>query len=425
MKGQYETIMKKIVKKIKNDSNMKFLILLFMIMVMQAIRYYPFKFGGWNQIMLSFTYRYGFIQRAFIGTILDIESTLFHIPLKYMRYIYGIFTVGLWSYMCITICRKAISGQEELDVKVFLKGLSIAFLIGPGWVSYYSNFAITDTWLVMVAILSVYLIATDKYVFGTVLLSIVAELIHPAYVFLIFNLMMVITAYKVLFKKEKKIDLKYAIVFIVNAIAVSVFFLIMFWFAHARDGITIEYVMERTAEFVGKSVQEIENHRPTISGYLFREGEENGIRCLLQSWGLLIVGMAIVFFPFFYEIYRYWSSVYQVAKENKIKYSWYFSLVPFGVVTLIPMYVMQNDYGRWTHTGLIYEVGVIVTLLFMKDKNVTEGTKRYMKYVKAHKWYYVFLIAYSGICGAFDQNLINSLISTVEQLMWKIIYIFA
>ena len=197
--------MKKIIKKIQSDSDTKFLILIFMIMVMQAIRYYPFKFGGWNQIMLSFTYRYGFIQRAFIGTILDIESTLFHIPLKYMRYIYGIFTVGLWSYMCITICRKAISGQEELDVKVFLKGLSIAFLIGPGWVSYYSNFAITDTWLVMVAILSVYLIATDKYVFGTVLLSIVAELIHPAYVFLIFNLMMVITAYKVLFKKEKRL----------------------------------------------------------------------------------------------------------------------------------------------------------------------------------------------------------------------------
>ena len=174
--------MKKIVKKIKNDSNMKFLILLFMIMVMQAIRYYPFKFGGWNQIMLSFTYRYGFIQRAFIGTILDIESTLFHIPLKYMRYIYGVFTVALWSYVCITICRKAISSQEELDVKVFLKGLSIAFLIGPGWVSYYSNFAITDTWLVMVAILSVYLIAKDKFVFATVLLSVVAELIHPAYV---------------------------------------------------------------------------------------------------------------------------------------------------------------------------------------------------------------------------------------------------
>ena len=86
---------------------------------------------------------------------------------------------------------------------------------------------------------------------------------------------------------------------------------------------------------------------------------------------------------------------------------------------------MQNDYGRWTHAGLIYEVGIIVVMIFMKDKNVLEGTKRYMAYVKLHKGYYVTLIAYAGICGAFDQNLINSLVSTIEQTIWKVIYVFA
>ena len=37
----------------------------------------------------------------------------------------------------------------------------------------------------------------------------------------------------------------------------------------------------------------------------------------------------------------------------------------------------------------------------------------------------VTLIAYAGICGAFDQNLINSLVSTIEQTIWKVIYVFA
>ena len=102
-----------------------------------------------------------------------------------------------------------------------------------------------------------------------------------------------------------------------------------------------------------------------------------------------------------------------------------FFVIPFGTVTLVPVYIMQNDYGRWTHAGLIYEVGIIVVMIFMKDKNVLEGTKRYMAYVKLHKWYYVTLIAYAGICGAFDQNLINSLVSTIEQTIWKVIYVFA
>ena len=104
--------MEKLWKKVQNDKSIKFMILLLAIMIMQAVRYFPFKFGGWNQIMLSFTYRYGFIQRAFIGTILDIESTLFHIPLKYMRYIYGIFTVAVWSFVCLFISKRAITFKQ-------------------------------------------------------------------------------------------------------------------------------------------------------------------------------------------------------------------------------------------------------------------------------------------------------------------------
>lgn len=424
MKGKYATIMKKIIKKIQSDNDAKFLILIFMIMVMQAIRYYPFKFGGWNQIMLSFTYRYGLIQRAFIGTILDIESTLFHIPLKYMRYIYGIFTVAVWSFICLIISKKAITTINDKQINNFLKGLTLAFFIGPGWVSYYSIFGITDVWLALISFLLVYLVIKEKYVYGIIILVIIAELIHPGYVFLFFNFPMIIIVYKAMLVKDK-FDAKYIWLFGINALVASALFFILFLFAHAKDGINIEYVMGRTAEFVGKTVEEIENHRPTINDFLFRSGGDGGIRCLIQSWGFLIVGMIIAFLPFFYEIYRYWLNVYCVAKENKMRFSWYFFVIPFGTVTLVPVYIMQNDYGRWTHAGLIYEVGIIVVMIFMKDKNVLEGTKRYMAYVKLHKWYYVTLIAYAGICGAFDQNLINSLVSTIEQTIWKVIYVFA
>lgn len=416
--------MKKLRKKITNN-NFRFIMLLLVIMLIQAIRYYPFKFGGWNQIMLSFSYRYGFIQRAFIGTILDLVSSFFYIPLKYMRYIYGIFTVAFWSIICLFVSSRLLKNQKESEIIIFLKGILIAFFLGPGWVSFYSNFGITDTWLALISIFSVYLIVTEKLIYLSVIFSIIAELIHPGYVFLYFNLVMVIIAYRALFGENKKIEKKYVFLFILNAIVASIFFFGLFLFAHEREGITIDYVMERTAEFVGKTVSEIENHRPTISGFLFREGEETGIRCLIQSWGLLIVGMGIVFFPFFYEIYRYWSMVYSTAKQKKEKKSYFFALIPFGVVTLIPVYIMQNDYGRWTHAGLIYEVGIILVLLFLKDDNVAEGARKYMQYVRYHKWYYVFLIAYAGISGAFEQNLINSMVSTIEQMMWKIIFCFS
>ena len=84
---------------------------------------------------------------------------------------------------------------------------------------------------------------------------------------------------------------RYIWLFGINALVASALFFILFLFAHAKDGINIEYVMGRTAEFVGKTVEEIENHRPTINDFLFRSGGDGGIRCLIQSWGFLIVGM--------------------------------------------------------------------------------------------------------------------------------------
>ena len=68
--------------------NRNFLLVLIGITVIWSISLFPFKFGGWNQIMLAFSYRYGFIQRAFIGSVIDLISTVFHIPLIYMRYLY-------------------------------------------------------------------------------------------------------------------------------------------------------------------------------------------------------------------------------------------------------------------------------------------------------------------------------------------------
>lgn len=211
-------------KKQKIGEYRKFLLLLIGIMIAQAIRYFPFKFGGWNQIMLSFSYRYGFIQRALIGTILDIESILFHIPLKYMRYIYGIFTVVFYSVVFLAIAINVIKKQSDKDIQSFLKGLTLAFFFGPGWVSCYSNFAITDIWLALVAILSVYLILKEKWIYMTVALSLIGELIHPGYVYLFFNTEMIFIAYKALFKEKNKLNIKYTVLFAVNAVVASSFF---------------------------------------------------------------------------------------------------------------------------------------------------------------------------------------------------------
>ena len=105
------------------------MILLLAVMLIQAVRYFPFKFGGWNQIQLSFTYAYGLIQRAFLGTILDVVSTLFHIPLKYMRFLYGIVTMVLFTLLLVVSVRKALEKAVQIVWRRnFLWGCPFCFL---------------------------------------------------------------------------------------------------------------------------------------------------------------------------------------------------------------------------------------------------------------------------------------------------------
>ena len=247
------------IKTLKEEK--KYFLVILLLMPIYAIRYFPFKFGGFNQIMLSFTYSYGFIQRAFIGTILDIESTLLHIPLKYMRYIYGISTVIIWTLLLLYILRKTIV-KSSGDKLIFLKSLGLAFFLGPGWVAFYSNFAITDVWLIMCAVFSVYLIEKRKYAYLSIIVTLIAQLIHPGYFFLIFNLPAAYLFYKIFIseqtdKKQKKEILG---VLIGNIVFSAGLFFYLFLFAKVKDGITVDYIMSRTAEFVSKDISEIANH---------------------------------------------------------------------------------------------------------------------------------------------------------------------
>lgn len=440
--------------------NKSFYFVIFATMIAQAIRYFPFKFGGWNQIMLSFSYRYGFIQRAFLGTILDIISTVFDIPLGYMRYIYGIFTVVFYSALYLYILFKALEKEKTADVRLFFKGLAIAFFMGPGWVANYSNFALTDVWIEMCSLLAVYLLAKNRRLWLTVVICCIGVLIYPGYVFTYWNIVVVFIFYKAFVVPKKEVDKRHLVLMVINILCVGSVCCLTLLGGQIKSGVTIDYVMERTAEFVGKSVEEVSNHTGTIYALVFKntvvevdianttlensllQGEEldqisaidsavDSSQGLLSTWhlyigeyGLLLVAMMFLFAPFFYEIYKYWVLVVKAAKGKGIKNYWFYGILPFGSLTIIPCYIFLNDYGRYTNSAFLYEFIIIWLLNRIHDESVMCATKEYVKRVRENKCYYIFLVCYAAINGTFHQNLINELVSTVETYLWKVILLF-
>lgn len=126
--------------------------------------------------------------------------------------------------------------------------------------------------------------------------------------------------------------------------------------------------------------------------------------------------MLLVFSPFINEVFRYWKNVIKNAKQDSVTKAVVYALMPFGIVTTIPMCVMHNDYGRWTYAVFFYEFTIIWVINYIEDKNVVAAPHVFMKRSKAHWLYYFFLIFYAVILDPFEQNLINPVISLIETI---------
>lgn len=411
----------------KNIRIKNYMICLFLIMLVQAIRYFPFKFGGWNQVQLSFSYEYGFIQRGFLGTLLNLTSRIFHIPWGYMRYVHALLTMGTFTFLMLWIVYKTLVDQQmDAAVKRFLAGLALVFFMGPGWSTNYSNFALMELWLPILSILGIYALIKGKQLWCIPVIAVVCELIHTGYVFLYFNLILVVFFYKIFIVKgaalghtEKKHTetKKYIVYGIVTFVLTSVLFLYMMFAATARDGVTIEYVIERTAEFMHKPIEEIETQRELIQGYLFRDGGFSGIAFDIKDYWLLLIVMLVLFSPFIYEVYGYWKLVVKEAGKQGV----FYLLIPLGIVTAIPMYIMHCDYGRWTYAVFFYEFACIWLLNMIGDGAAEKATSKMMERIDANRTYYYVLLFYAGISGAFAQNLINPMVSMIESYGWKVL----
>ena len=411
----------------KNIRIKKYMICLFLIMLVQAIRYFPFKFGGWNQVQLSFSYEYGFIRRGFLGTLLNLMSRTLHIPWGYMRYVHALLTMGTFTLLMLWIVYKTL-GEEQMDaaVKRFLAGLALVFFMGPGWSTNYSNFALMELWLPILSILGIYALIKGKQLWCIPVIAVVCELIHTGYVFLYFNLILVVFYYKIFIEKGSALEhtekkhtetKKYIVYGIVTAVLTSVLFLYMMFAATAREGVTIEYVIERTAEFMRKPIEEIETQRELIQGYLFRDGGFSGIAFDIKDYWLLLIVMLVLFSPFIYEVYVYWKLVVKEAGKQGV----FYLLIPLGIVTAIPMYIMHCDYGRWTYAVFFYEFACIWLLNMIGDGAAEKATSKMMERIDANRTYYYVLLFYAGISGAFAQNLINPMVSMIESYGWKVL----
>ena len=194
----------------------------------------------------------------------------------------------------------------------------------------------------------------------------------------------------------------------------------MQFFSHASNEITLEYVMNRTAEFMGKSVSEIENHESAVSMYLFNGQGMDPLTGIKEYWTILAATM-LVYSPFIYEVICYWKEYIKKASQEKLKHYRMYILYPLGILTAVPLYIMHVDYGRWTYGVFFYEFSLIWILNMAGDKNADYATDDILKKIRKRKIYYICLLCYVALLGAFEQNIINDFVHMIANGIYTIL----
>ncbi|MCR5099081.1 MAG: hypothetical protein K6B14_09060 [Lachnospiraceae bacterium] len=372
---------------------------------------YGSKVTSYNTTLYAFSYRYGFISRAFIGTIYQGLGTVFGFDmlhydsaLKFTQIITGIFFLDMFLFFMFIY---KWTKSEYLKYSELLIVLMTVLTV-PMFSSKY-NFGRVDIYMFGFSLLGAIIIISKRCEW--LLIPIVAAccMVHQGYVFMYFNIILVLLIYRVFTPEDeaakKKNARRYGVIFALCFITGSALFL-YFEFFSRTNGQSIANEIIRNASAVSYHG---DYHKTLIDHEILNvdlAGAERGFHLenFIQAPFFLILVS-----PFLWLWYRFAKEVFKRAETTEAKIKYFFVL--FGFLTLVPNYALKVDYARWTFAAATYFLVVTLALIAMEDQVIVESLREVRTLQKGHPWlvliipYMIVLVPFWDVY--FDQVLKN------------------
>lgn len=376
-------------KKARNAAIRKFMFTLFMVCFALFITFYARNVERYNTTILSFNYSYGFISRGLLGSLylwlndvlpFDILNFEGVVNVTFIATTIIVAVMFLLAYVIVKKCDDIYLTNVEYVIMFFAM-----FFVSM----FYStrNMGRPDVYMMFLTFIGLFLIIYEKFEWLLIPLAILSCMIHQGYVFMFYNIFMYLLAYKVLSNTGKK-QKKYIIILAISFVAVAILFLYFNFFSHV-GGPEIYDDIVALASMLGDEGEYFDiliNH------------EILGIDPWEEEWPSHIYNFvelpAFCMFTLPYLIlgFRLFKNIINAAetKLDKFKYA----LIPICALTIVPCYILKIDFGRWVFSGTAYFSLVILTLVALKDKIVTEELHALMEDIKARYAYAHLLLIY-------------------------------
>ncbi len=350
---------------------------------------YEFKCSAYNTTLYAFNYGYGFISRAFIGSvyvlvdaILPVDMMSYAMAMRFTEVVTVLFYLVVLSFFHFLMKRISSENLEEAEYLILFFSIFV--------ISMYAddrNFGRVDIYLIMVSLISAMLIIREKCEFLILPLVAIAVCVHQGYVFMFFNVVLVLLFYKILSKsgRERK---KYIILFAVSFLIGSALFLYFEFFSRSNGANIYDEIVRNATilSFEGDYHETLIDHEIlnvdlADEEWLFHL--ENFVQ--LPVFTVLMLPYLIILVKFLTRIVKRANGI-----EEKLKYL----AVAIGSFTIIPNFILKVDYARWTMSIICYYSVVTLSLLAMRDKLIEEEVRGAFLRIKSHGVVAILLMAY-------------------------------
>ena len=373
---------------------------------------------SYNSTMLALSYEYGFTSRALLGTIYHMLNNLpFLDMMSYQSAFILALTVTIifflylmyFSYFCVK--NSPVEVRKPVEALLLFLNTFIISTFSGGY-----NFFRIDLFLITVALLSAQIIAKNHFIYLTIPLSAIGVMFHQGFVFMYFNISLVLLLY-ISLCKEGSVRKKHLFIFITSFIICSALFLWFEFFSRTNGHNIFDKVVQdaRMVSLDGKYHTSLLEHE--VLGMDVRGAEAEWHKMVviqLLYFTILMLPFLLIFAKFFIRIFKNAS-----AKIDKIKYT----LILIGAGTMLPDFILQIDFGRWVLAVITYYIVVIIMVVILGDTIIKDELIKMYNQIKQKPYSMLFFIYPILFIPLYDVD-INALTKTLVDLTNNIFNIF-
>lgn len=373
----------------KNKKIKEFVLVEILFGAILFLRYYEAWVHRINGTMMAFSYKYGFISRGLIGSIYQGLDKI--LPVNMMNYqacVGYTLVITLLFYATVlgffVLCLKK-ARAEYVDAMRYIMLFFTIFTV-PMFASHY-NFGRLDIYCVFLSILGVVLLIRGKAEWLLIPISALGVMVHQGYVFMFFNIILVLLMYKIL-STEGRERQKYIAVFGLSLVVAAVLFFWFELFSHANGNGIYEEIVANAKKLCknGKIHQDVVDKEILGIDLTGREVEFHRMNAVQFPIFVLLM------LPYILLLVRFFKGLVAQAAEKKDKIKYIFAAI--GAGTILPDLLLKVDFGRWMYAIIAYYCVVLLALFAMGDEAVGKQFCLQIDRVKKHGFAAAVMLLY-------------------------------